>query len=141
MNTHPCCNTPTRTEIPKHRCNPLVAEVANPQNKRGRPQESKDKVSRKKRTPRLVETIPARKNELMVISSPLLETPEELNSVETEISLNYVRTRKVFDPKNILDDNQFTYHVTNYCAINDNNDENIDPHSVAECKRRVDWSM
>ena len=79
----PVAKTPVRIDIHEHRSNPPAAEVANPQ--RGRPQGSKDKVTRKRRTPGSPETIPPQESELMAISSPLLETPKELNPVEIKI--------------------------------------------------------
>ena len=72
-----------RIDIHEHRSNLPAAEVANPQ--RERPQGSKNKISRKKRTPGLPEIIPPQESELMAISSPLLETPKELNPTEIEI--------------------------------------------------------
>ena len=75
--------TPDRIDIHEHGSNPPAAEVANPQ--RGRPQGSKDQIPRQRRTPGLPETIPPQESELMAISSPLLETPKELNPAEIEL--------------------------------------------------------
>ena len=50
-------------------------------------------------------------------------------------------TGEVLDQKNTLVDNKFAYHVAKYIAKSDNDDENIDPHSIAKCKSRVDWPM
>ena len=79
----PTAKTPARIDIHEHRSNPPAVEVANPQ--RGRPQGSKDKVTRKRITPGLPETIPPQESELMAISSPLPETPKELNPAEIEL--------------------------------------------------------
>ena len=74
----------------------------------------------------------------MAISSPQLETPKELNPVKTEIFLNCVHSRGVLDRKNTIVNNQFTFHVANSIASSEQNDE-FNPLSVVECKRRADW--
>ena len=46
--------------------------------------------------------------------------------------------REVLDQKNTIVNNQFAFYVANCIASSEQNDE-IDPLSVAECKRREDW--
>ena len=70
----------------------------------------------------------------MPATSPLLVSP----AVETqeEISLNYVRTGEVLDRHSTVVDDDFAFdiavHVTKY-------DDEREPLSLAECKRRDDW--
>ena len=52
----PIAKTPAKIDIHEHKSNPPAAEVTNPQ--RERPQGSKDKVPRKRRTPGSPEIIP-----------------------------------------------------------------------------------
>ena len=112
--------------------------MAIPQRKRGRPQGSKDLAPRKRKHPGLPETIPTQESELKAISSPQLETPKELNPVETKISLNFVHSGEVLDRKNTIVNNKFAYHVANSIALSEQTDE-FDPLTIAHCKRSKDW--
>ena len=130
----PAVNTPARIDIPKDGCNPPTAETAVPQLKRGRPPGSKDKVPRKRKNPGEIKMNPTQDTELRPASSPLLDSPEEEQIGET--SLNFVRTEEVLDRKSTVVDDDFAFdiavHVTEY-------DDDIEPRSLAECKRRDDW--
>ena len=62
-----------------------------------------------------------------------------MSPINTEISLiNYVRTREVLDRKQIIVDNIFAYKIA--LSITSSDDE-IEPQTIAECRRQNDWPM
>ena len=114
--------------------------------KRGRPLGSKDTIPRKRKLRDLdlvennarVMTIPTSSQSLVPEELTVPEevpTPEEVqNSKNEEKSTNYTYTRELWDRKEIVIDNVFSYTV----ATEITND--FEPQTVDECRQRHDWT-
>jgi hypothetical protein len=70
----------------------------------------------------------------------LLKLPPEEEQVpeNNEISINYISTGEILDRNKIVVDNIFSFKVA-FDITRSNND--IEPQSVEECRRRNDWPM
>ena len=142
----PAVNTPARVVVPVEQSSVKVAnESSIARQKRGRPLGSKDTIPRKRkmRDSDLVEnnaramTIPTSSQSLVPEELTIPEevpTPEEVqNSKNEEKSTNYTYTRELWDRKEIVIDNVFSYTV----ATEITND--FEPQTVDECRQRHDW--
>jgi hypothetical protein len=58
------------------------------------------------------------------------------NSLENEISLNYVVSRKIWNRNKVTTDDAFSYSLA--LEIMDENEDH-EPRSIEECKKRQDW--
>ena len=97
---------------------PVGSEVKNPRKRKG----SKDQVE-----------------ELMALEESPVVIPEEIQVSETcdnqEISINYVKTGQRWNWNKIDVDDIFAYNVA-LNIVNDN--EDLEPKSVEECRQRDD---
>ena len=59
------------------------------------------------------------------------ETPVD----STEIAINFVKTRKIWDRTLLNLDDVFCFHISQYL------DDNCDPNTVVEACSRNDWPM
>ena len=102
--------------------------------KRGRPIGSKDKNPRKRKGSNY------QVEELMALEESPVVIPEEIQVPETcdnqEISINYVTTGQRWNRNKIDVDDIFAYNVA-LNIVNDN--EDLEPKSVEECRQRDDW--
>ena len=127
----PATNAPVRIDVP------VAQSVANEPKasvKRGRPVGSKDKNPRKRKGSK------DQVEELMALEESPIVIPEEIQVPETcdnqEISINYVTTGQRWNRNKIDVDDIFAYNVA-LNIVNDN--EDLDPKSVEECRQRDDW--
>ena len=102
--------------------------------KRDRPVGSKDKNPRKRKGSK------DQVEELMTLEESPVVIPEEIQVPETcdnqEISINYVTTGQRWNRNKIDIDDIFAYNVA-LNIVNDN--EDLEPKSVEECRQRDDW--
>jgi hypothetical protein len=161
----PATNTPAKIEVPVGQSINTVANESKACLKRGRPIGAKDKIPRKRKAQgneisAPEEALPTKQatkidpSKLSVQNSPgnkSLEeepleekSPEELPPEEeqvpenNEISINYVSTGEILDRNKIVVDNIFSFKVA--IDITRSNDD-IEPKTVEECRRRNDWPM
>ena len=108
--------------------------------KHDRPLRAKDKVPRKRKAPNTpAELLQTRQeNELLSYHSSDIEPSEEVSPINTEISINYVRTREVLDRNQIIVDNIFAYKIA--LSVISSDDE-IESQAVVEYRRQNDWLM
>ena len=77
--------------------------------------------------------------------SPEVESPEELSLEEKkvprnhEISIHYVSIWEILDRNKTVVDNIFSFKVA--LDITRSNDDEIEPQTVEECRRRNDWPI
>ena len=77
--------------------------------------------------------------------SPEVESPEELSLEEKkvprnhEISIHYVSIGEILDRNKTVVDNIFSFKVA--LDITRSNDDEIEPQTVEECRRRNDWPI
>ena len=102
--------------------------------KRDRPVGSKDKNPWKRKGSK------DQVEELMTLEESPVVIPEEIQVPETcdnqEISINYVITGQRWNRNKIDIDDIFAYNVA-LNIVNDN--EDLEPKSVEECRQRDDW--
>jgi hypothetical protein len=156
----PVANTPAKIEVPVGQSINTAANEFKARLKRGRPIGAKDKIPRKRkvqgneiRTPE--EALPTKQttkidqSKLSVQNSPENKSPEEEPLEElppeeeqvpenNEISINYVSIGEILDRNKIVVDNIFSFKVV--IDITRSNDD-IEPKTVEECRRRNDWPM
>jgi hypothetical protein len=161
----PAANTPAKIEVPVGQSINIAANESKVRLKHGRPIGAKDKIPRKRKaqgneisTPE--EALPTKQvtkidpSKLSVQNSPKNKSseeepleeksPEELPPEEehipenNEISINYVSTGEILDRNKIVVDNIFSFKVA--IDITRSNDD-IEPKTVEECRRRNDWPM
>ncbi|KAF3653269.1 hypothetical protein FXO37_17067 [Capsicum annuum] len=136
----PVANVPVRIEVPKEPSSNDIASEFQARLKRGRPLGLKDKNSRKRNAKNdkdgIVKGSPEETQNLI---NP--DIPEEISELETqmneELSINSTNTGVNLDPSKITMDNVFAYNV----ALNIMQDnEDLEPLSVEECRRRKYWT-
>jgi hypothetical protein len=161
----PAANTSAKIEVPVGQLINTAANESKARLKHGRSIGAKDKIPRKIKsqgneisTPE--EALPTKQatkidpSKLSVQNSPgnkSLEeepleekSPKELPHEEeqvpenNEISINYVSTGEILDRNKIVVDNIFSFKVA-IDIIRSNDD--IEPKTVEECRRRNDWPM
>ena len=127
----PAANAPVRIDVPVRQS---VANEPKASVKRGRPVGSKDKNPRKRKGSK------DQVEELMALEESTVVIPEEIQVPETcdnqEISINYVTTGQRWNRNKIDVDDIFAYNVA-LNIINDN--EDLEPKFVEECRQRDDW--
>jgi hypothetical protein len=158
-------NTPAKIEVIVGQLTNTAANESKARLKRGRPIGAKDKIPRKRKalgneigSPEealpTTHTTKIDPSKLSVQISPRKispkeepleeESPEELPLEEdqvpenNEISINYISTREILDINKIVVDNIFSLKVA--FDITRSNDD-IEPQSVKECRRKNDWPM
>ncbi|XP_073120754.1 uncharacterized protein [Henckelia pumila] len=130
----PAANSPAHIDVPKETSNDeSIARL-----ERGRPIGSKDKNPRKRKGANIM-------NQHIEISYSLIDNSEKFdhqipNEVQVldneEISINYVKTGKRLNRAEIIIDNKFAYAMA-FDVVNE--DDDLDPKSVTECRNRHDW--
>ena len=155
----PAANIPAQIEVLEGKLINIIANESKERLKRGRPIGAKDKVPWKKKTrenqvaaPK--EAIPIKQaNEIVDLSktcaqnSPESRPPEKVSPEElspekeqvpenNEISIHY---GEILDKNKIVVDNIFSFKVV--LDITRSNDDEIEPQTVEECRRRNDWPM
>ena len=164
----PVANAPSRIDIPAGQSTENVAKESIPRQKRGRPVGAKDKAPRKRNVKGKyisapAEAIPMNRKapEGHIIDSPKISpnnspveefleeksleeiSPEEDHVCDNnEISINY---GEIWDRTKIIVNDVFSFNVAlGITRSNDGNitrsNEEIEPQSVEECRRRKDWS-
>ena len=127
----PAANAPVKIDVPVGQS---VANEPKASVKRGRPVGSKDKNPRKRKG------LKDQVEELMALEESPIVIPEEIQVPETcdnqEISINYVATGQRWNRNKIDVDDIFAYNVA-LNIVNDN--EDLEPKSVEECRQRDDW--
>ncbi|XP_049399680.1 uncharacterized protein LOC125863687 [Solanum stenotomum] len=135
----PATNTQVRVDVPIGQN--VKANESGPRLKRGRPIGSKDKNPQKRKgiNDQDNHNMEATAHEELrdIIND---DTKEEVhvpeNNENEEISINYVSTRKMWNRNNIVVDNIFAYNVAVEIMQQDGD---LEPRSVNECKQRNDW--
>ena len=140
----PAVNAPIRIDVPNGQIASIQANESKARQKRGRPIGSKDKNPRKKKGQSMqVDTsefiIPEERVTKIIditdeISTKDVQVPENDNN--EEISISYVTSGKRWNRHEIVVDNVFVYAVA-FEIIEEN--ENHEPKSIDECRRRNDW--
>ena len=152
----PAVNTPAHIEIPIGDSGNAIASTSKPSLKRGRPIGSKDSFPRKRKSNKLLTpveysfdeitpeepiTIPSAPIELNTLQG-LKETvtrvavTDQLSPMNEEISINYMNQGEIWDRRNTLVSNAFSFQV----AMNIiRNDEYQEPQTINECRNRQDW--
>ena len=127
----PAANAPVRIDVPVGQS---VANEPKASVKRGRPVGSKDKNPRKRKGSK------DQVEELMALEESPVVIPEKIQVPETydnqEISINYVTTSQRWNRNKIDVDDIFAYNVA-LNIVNDN--EDLEPKSIEECRQRDDW--
>jgi len=158
-------NIPAKIEVPVGQLINTATNESKARLKRGRPIGAKDKILRKRKAQgneigAPEEALPTKQateidpSKLSVQNSPGKkspeeepleeESPEELPPEEeqvpenNEISIHYISTGEILDRNKIVVDNIFSFKVA--FDITRSNDD-IEPQSVEECRRRNDWPM
>ena len=124
-------NAPAKINLPEGKMPSANEPMA--RQKRGRPLGSKDKNPRKKW---IVQTSDQKPKEVIDKDTSPEEDdiPEDSTIIET--SFNYITSGKSWNRKEIEIDNIFAYNVAIDVMIND---EDPEPKSVDECRKRDDW--
>ena len=127
----PAANAPIRIDVPVGQS---VANEPKASVKCGQPVGSKDKNPRKRKG------LKDQVEEVMALEESPIVIPEEIQVPETcdnqEISINYVTTGQRWNRNKIDVDDIFAYNVA-LNIVNDN--EDLEPKSVEECRQRDDW--
>jgi len=161
----PAANTPAKIEGHVGQSINTTANESKARVKRGRPIGANDKIPRKRKAQENKigapeEALPTKQatkidpSKLFVQNSPGNESPkakplkEESPEEESpedehvpennEISINYISTGEILDKNKIVVDNIFSFKIV--FDITRSNDD-IEPQSVEECRRRNDWPM
>ncbi|GKB23158.1 retrovirus-related pol polyprotein from transposon TNT 1-94 [Tanacetum coccineum] len=133
----PAVNAPVKICV--HEGQPTIGSESKARLKRGRPVGSKDKNPRKKKGANNqdgileVKETPEGSQEETLDMTILKESQVPEND---EISINYNMSRKVWNRNEINVDDIFTYNVALEVMENDDDQE---PKSVQECRKRNDW--
>ena len=158
----PTANVPARIDIPQGGCEAaapnigggttttlggrVVAEVAAPQRKRGRPAGSMDTRPRKRGSlaqlnPLIINTQNPT-HEIIPDYSYVREKTnlEEIPTVDPstankEISMNYASVNEILDRESVILDDAFAFSVAQEIIEHDD----IEPRFVEECQQRADW--
>jgi hypothetical protein len=121
-----------------------TANESKPTIKRGRPFGSKDKNPRKRKGGKNQD---GQVEEIIMDEKPPEETEDMTNTIDTEdtkvsnsleneISLNYVVSGKFWNCDKVITDDAFAYSLA--LEIMDENEDH-EPRSIEECKKRQDW--
>lgn len=134
----PAVNAPIRIEIPEGQ---KVTNESAIRLKRGRPIDSKDKIPRKRKEAIIhddpIKEESSHEEKIDVINDKILEVDQVPDDNENiEISLNYISTGEIWNRNQKVIDNIFSYTMA-IDVMNDN--EDYEPKSVEECRRRSDW--
>ena len=133
-------NTPVRIGVPEGQNAISTAETFSQHLKCDKPLGAKDKVSSKRKAPNtFVEVLQTRQeNVLLPDHYSHIEPLEEVSPMNTEISINYVRTGEVLDINQIIVCNIFAYKITLFVT---SSDDEIETQVVVDCRRQNDWLM
>ena len=137
----PSANAPAKIEVPEGQI--IKANESRPRMKRGRPIGSKDKNPRKRKGAKYddaqIDEIKSQGETQEETRDMNNQTPEEdqvpKNVEIEEISINYVVTGKKWNRNNIVVDENFAYNVALDIMMED---EDFEPKSIEECRRRED---
>lgn len=133
----PAANASIRIDVPEGQSN--IANESKPPLKRGRPIGSKDKNPRKRKGVKnqddQIEDLVTPKESLDMTNTIVKETQVPESSENEEISINYVITGIRWNRNEIDVDDSFAYNVA-LDMMNEN--EDIEPKSIEECRRRND---
>ena len=152
----PAVNTPAHIEIPIGDSGNAIASASKPRLKRGRPIGSKDSFTRKRKSNKLLTPVEYNFNEITPEEPITIQSaPVELNTLQglketvtrvavtdqlspmiEEISINYMNQGEIWDRRNTLVSNAFSFQVAK--GIMQNNDDQK-PQTINECRNRQDW--
>ena len=137
----PAVNAPVKIDIPEEKN--TTANESKARLKRGRPPGSKDKIPRKRKGANIINDpkdkmkSPEEISETLEESNDIIkETQVPENHENEEISINYVMTGIKWDRNEIEVDDVFSYHIAREIM---NENEDLEPESIDECRRRKDW--
>ncbi|KAM2052997.1 hypothetical protein ACFX1T_002692 [Malus domestica] len=146
----PAANAPARIDVPVGQNKMAANDSSGARLKRGRPPGSKDSAPRKRKTRAQLNPNEIIQEERMNDKSTIHDSglpekenvldetyvPEETEVHESkEISINYACTNELWDQNEIIIDDMFAFVVATEIILSDD----IEPHSVDECKQRQDW--
>jgi len=132
----PAENAPVRIEVPEGQV--AQASESTARQKRGRPIGSKDKNPRKRKGAN-VQNGPEEQNfdkTLDIVEKFPEETQVPENFENDEISINYVVSGQRWNRSQVNVNEIFAYNIALDIA---KEDEDLEPKSIDECRRRVDW--
>ena len=152
----PAVNTPTHIEIPIGDSGNAIASTSKPRLKRGRPIRSKDSFPRKRKSnkfltpvkysfdeitpeePITIQSAPVELNTLQGLKETVtrVAVTDQLSPMNEEISINYMNQGEIWDRRNALVSNAFSFQVAK--GIMQNNDDQ-EPQTINECRNRQDW--
>ena len=152
----PAVNTPAHIEIPIGDSGNAIASTSKPRLKRGRPIGSKDSFPRKRKSNQLLTPVKYSFDEInpkepITIHSAFVElntlqglkenitrvaVTDQLSPMKEEISINYMNQGEIWDRRNTLVSNAFSFQVAKGIMQNNNDQE---PQTINECRNRQDW--
>ena len=152
----PAVNTPAHIEIPIGDSGNAIASTSKPRLKRGRPIGSKDSFQRKRKSNQLltpvkysfdeitpeepitIQSAPVELNTLQGLKETVtrVAVTDQLSPMNEEISINYMNQGEIWDRRNTLVSNAFSFQVAK--GIMQNNDDQ-EPQTINECRNRQDW--
>jgi hypothetical protein len=134
----PAANAPCRIQVPEGQLK--IANESKPTLKRGRPIGSKDKNPRKRKgacNGQNEDSLALNESIDMTNIPAENQVPENIENIENEeISTNYIMSGIRWNRNKIDVDDKFANHVA-LNVIND--DEDLEPKSLKECRQRNDW--
>ncbi|KAK9170349.1 hypothetical protein Syun_002489 [Stephania yunnanensis] len=139
----PAVNAPARIDVSVQQ----NAQEPTKRLKRGRPVGSKDTIPRKRKTgvkintnqntpEKAQESFDKGLSEQVDSDEEQLPLEKEEKDENNEISINYLNSGKIWDRNEIVHDDIFAFNVSFEICENDDDPE---PRSVDECRKRPDW--
>ena len=152
----PAVNTPAHIEISIGDSGNVIASASKPRLKRGRPIGSKDSFPRKRKSNKLltpveysfdeitpeepitIQSAPVELNTLQGLKETVtrVAVTDQLSPMNEEISINYMNQGEIWDRRNTLVSNVFSFQVAMDII---RNDEYQEPQTINECRNRQDW--
>ena len=152
----PAVNTPAHIKFPIGDSGNAIASASKLRLKRGRPIGSKDSFTRKRKSNKLltpieyifdeitpeepitIQSAPIELNTLQGLKETVTRAAvtDQLSPMNEEISINYMNQGEIWDRRNTLVSNAFSFQVATDII---RNDEYQEPQTINECRNRQDW--